>query len=117
MLRQCTRSGKRKEAKMAKKTPKETDYEVTEGNIFAALGRKNADELLARAELLDKVGSLIENSGLSQSEVAEKLGITQPKVSMLVNGRLSEFGTDTLLHYLSILGEVKIHVQGRNLQT
>ncbi len=91
---------------------KETDYEVTEGNVFVALGRKNADELLARAELLEKVGTLIENSGLSQSEVAEKLGITQPKVSMLVNGRLSEFGTDTLLHYLSILGcEVKIHVK------
>lgn len=33
----------------------ETNYEVTEGNIFAALGRKNPDELLARAELLDKL--------------------------------------------------------------
>lgn len=91
---------------------KETDYEVTEGNVFAALGRKNSDELLARAELLDKVSTLIENSGLSQSEVAIKLGITQPKVSMLVNGRISEFGTDTLLHYLFILGcEVKISVK------
>lgn len=91
---------------------KETNYEVTEGNIFAALKRKNSDELLARAELLDKVGTLIENCGLSQIEVAKKLGISQPKVSMLVNGRLSEFGTDTLLHYLSILGcEVKIHVK------
>jgi len=91
---------------------KEADYEVTEGNVFAALGRKNSDELLARAELLDKVSTLIENSGLSQSEVAKKLGITQPKVSMLVNGRLSEFGTDTLLHYLSMLGcEVKIRVK------
>lgn len=91
---------------------KEMDYEVTEGNVFAALGRKNADELLARAELLDKVSTLIENSGLSQSEVAKKLGITQPKVSRLVNGRLSEFGTDTLLHYLSILGcKVEIRVK------
>ena len=91
---------------------KEADYEVTEGNVFAALGRKNSDELLARAELLDKVSTLIENSGLSQSEVAKKLGVTQPKVSMLVNGRLSEFGTDTLLHYLSLLGcEVKIRVK------
>lgn len=91
---------------------KEADYEVTEGDVFAALGRKNSDELLARAELLDKVSTLIENSGLSQSEVAKNLGITQPKVSMLVNGHLSEFGTDTLLHYLSILGcEIKIHVK------
>lgn len=55
------------------KMAKEVDYEVTKGNVFAALGRKNPDELLARAELLDKVSTLIENSGLSQSEVAEKL--------------------------------------------
>lgn len=91
---------------------KEKKYEVTEGNVFASLGRKNSDELLARADLLDKVSTLIQNSGLSQAEVAKKLGITQPKVSMLVNSRLSEFGTDTLLHYLFILGcEVKIKVK------
>lgn len=74
--------------------------------------KENEDELLVRAELLDKVGTLIENSGLTQIEVSEKLGITQPKVSMLVNGRLSEFGTDTLMYYLCILGcEIKIHVK------
>jgi predicted XRE-type DNA-binding protein len=90
---------------------KETDYEVTEGNVFEAIGKKNSDELLVRSDLLDQVGSLIEKSGLLQSQVAKKLGITQPKVSMLVNGLLSEFSTDTLLHYLSILGcKVEIHV-------
>lgn len=90
---------------------KKLDYEVTEGNIFAAIGRPNADELLARAKLLDKVSSLIKNSNLSQDEVAKKLGISQPKVSMLVTGRLSQFSSDTLMHYLSILGcEVKIRV-------
>lgn len=91
---------------------KQTDYEVTEGNVFAALGRKNSDELLARAKLLDRVSTLIRNSGLSQQAVAKKLGITQPKVSMLVRGYLSEFSTDSLLHYLSILGcEVEIRVK------
>ncbi len=91
---------------------KEKDYEVTEGNVFAALGRENSDELLARAKLLDQVSTLIKNSKFSQQEVAKKLGITQPKVSMLVTGRLSQFSTDTLLHYLSILGcEVEIRVK------
>ncbi len=83
---------------------KETDYEVDEGNIFAAIGRKDADELVARSELLDEVGNLIEKSGLTQHQAAKKLGIKQSKVSMLINGHLSEFSTDTLLHYLSILG-------------
>lgn len=91
---------------------KEKDYEVTTGNIFADLGLEQPDELLARAKLLDQVSSLIKKSGLSQREVSEKLGITQPMVSKLVTGRLSAFGTDSLLHYLSILGcEVEIRVK------
>ena len=66
---------------------KELDYKVTKGNVFAALGRDQADELLARAQLLDRVSTHIKNSGLSQKEVAKKLGIGQPKVSKLVKGR------------------------------
>ena len=91
---------------------KEIEYEVDEGNIFAAIGRKDADELVARSELLDEVGDLIEKSGLTQHQVAKKLGIKQSKVSMLVNGHLSEFSTDILLHYLAILGcKVEIRVR------
>lgn len=93
-------------------TKKEADYEITLDNIFAVLGCDQPDELLARAKLLDQVGTLIKNSRLSQKAVAKKLGVTQPKVSMLVTGRLSEFSTDTLLHYLSLLGcEVEIRVK------
>ena len=91
---------------------RETDYEVDEENVFAAIGRKDAAELVARSELLDEVGTLIEKSGLLQNEVAKKLGIKQSKVSMIVNGHLSEFSTDTLLHYLAILGcKVEIRVR------
>ena len=91
---------------------KESDYEVDETNIFAAIGRKDESELIARSELLDQVGNLIEKSGLTQQEVAKKLGIKQSKVSMLVNGHLSEFSTDTLLHYLAVLGcKVEIRIR------
>ena len=91
---------------------KDKDYEVSTDNIFEDLGLDQPDELLARAKLLRQVSALIKNSGLSQQEVAKRLGVTQPKVSMLVSGRLSAFSTDTLLHYLSILGcEVEIRVR------
>lgn len=97
---------------MTRAKERETDYEVSEENIFAAIGRKDANELAARSELLDEVGDLIEKSGLSQKEAAKKLGIKQSKVSMLVNGHLSEFSTDTLLHYLAILGcQVEIRLK------
>ena len=50
---------------------KEPDYEVTEGNIFEALGKEQSEELLARAKLLHQVSGLIKKSGLSQQEVAK----------------------------------------------
>ena len=100
------------------KEKEKLEYEVTEGNIFAALGRKNADELLTRAELLDQVSSLIKKSGLTQHEVAKKLNISQSKVSMLVTGRLSQFSADSLLQYLSILGcEVEIRIKKPRTRT
>jgi predicted XRE-type DNA-binding protein len=101
---------RKKRKKMTKE--KESNYEFDEENIFAAVGRKDAGELVARSELLDEVGDLIEKSGLTQHEIAKKLGIKQSKVSMLVNGHLSEFSTDTLLHYLAVLGcKVEIRVR------
>src|SRR3989338_4397812 len=94
---------------------KETDYEIDEKNVFAAIGRKDADELVARSELLDEVSDLIEKSGLTQHQVAKKLGIKQSKVSMLINGHLSEFSTDTLLHYLAVLG-CRVEIRVRKLR-
>lgn len=81
-------------------------------DIFADLGLPNADELFARANLLHKVRDLIKASKLSQTEVAKKLGISQPKVSILISGKLSAVSSDSLLNYLSILGcEVQIRVK------
>lgn len=89
-----------------------TEWEITEGNIFAELGLDEPEELLARAKLLMEVSKLIKASKLSQQEVAKKLGISQPKVSHLMKGKLASFSTESLLHYLSILGcEVQIKVK------
>lgn len=97
---------------MVKQIKEHPEYEISSGNVFADLGLDQSEELLARSKLLNDVSTLIKNSGLSQKEVAEKLRISQPKVSMLVSGQLSAFSTDTLIHYLSILGcEVQIKVK------
>ena len=91
---------------------KNKKHAVTVDNIFADLGLDQPSELLARAKLLCEVGKLVKASKLSQRDVAEKLGITQPKVSLLVSGRLSAFSTETLLHYLAILGcDIQIRVK------
>lgn len=88
------------------------DYDVTEGNVFADLGLDQPQELLARSKLLTEVCKLIRSSKRTQKEIATELGITQSKVSLLMQGRLSAFSTETLMHYLSLLGcNVDIRVQ------
>jgi len=57
------------------------DNDVSSGNVFADLGLENSEELFARAQLMHQLGLLIKSSKLSQKQIAERLGITQPKVS------------------------------------
>src|SRR5690348_6663964 len=86
--------------------------DVTTDNIFADLGLDQPEELLARAKLMHEVGMLIKASKLTQKEIAKKLGISQPKVSMLVSGQLAAFSNDTLIHYLYLIGcDVKITIK------
>jgi|CXWL01.1.fsa_nt_gi predicted XRE-type DNA-binding protein len=82
------------------------NVQVTEGsgNVFADLGRPDAEELQAKAMLTSEIARLLKKKGLIQSEAAALLHITQPKVSNLLRGKLSEFSTDTLRRYLNALG-------------
>lgn len=89
---------------------------ISTDNIFADLGLKNAEELRARSDLMSEVVSLIRNSGLSQKEIAKILGISAPKVSALMTGKINDFSNDTLVHYLTLLGcniEIRVLPQHR----
>lgn len=83
----------------------EIPVHTSSGNIFADLGRPDAEEALARIRLAKQIAEIIERQGLSQAEAAELMGIDQPKVSALVRGRLSGFSTDRLLRCLMLLGQ------------
>ena len=84
---------------------------ITTDNIFADLGLKNAEELRARSDLMSELVSIIRKSRLSQKEIAEILGISAPKVSALMTGKINDFSNDTLVNYLTLLGcNVEIRV-------
>ena len=92
--------------------PEENQVEVSSGNIFADLGLSNPEERLLKAELVRKISEIITKLNLTQVQVAEILGIDQPKVSLLIRGRLSGFSTDRLMDYLNKLGsDVEITVK------
>jgi predicted XRE-type DNA-binding protein len=81
------------------------------GNVFADLGLPDADDLMAKANLALHIRRTIEDRKLTQVQAAGLLGLDQPKVSSIINGRLDGFSTDRLMRFLNDLGcDVKISV-------
>ena len=76
------------------------------GNVFTDMGfpREEAAHLLIRADLMIQATALIEERGLTQKQAAKALGVTQPRISDLVRGRIELFSIDTLVDMLSRLG-------------
>ena len=87
------------------------------GNVFADLGLKNAEERLAKVKLALKINQIIEKRKLKQVAAAKILGINQPKISALANGRLKEFSMERLIEFLNKLDqdvEIIIHAKPKN---
>ena len=76
---------------------------ASSGNVFADLGLPRPEERLAKAGLVLEIERVLRNRGLSQAEAAKILGIDQPKVSALRNGRLSGFSVERLIRFLNAL--------------
>ena len=90
-------------------------FEESSGNVFADLGLKDSDQLMARAQIGYYVFRILEDRKLKQREIAEILGIAQPEVSHLMNGHFSRFTTDKLLDFLKRLDQkVMIRVSRRH---
>jgi len=84
------------------------------GNVFRDLGfsAEEAENLRIRSELMARLTRVIEDEGLRQAEAAQLLGVTQPRVSDLVRGRIDVFSIDTLVKMLSRAG-VRVTVTAR----
>ena len=76
------------------------------GNVFRDLGfrRDEAEHLLVRADIMIQVQKLIASRRLKQRGAAKILGVTQPRVSDLLRGRIDLFSTDALIDMLARLG-------------
>ena|SRR5450759_1040486 len=80
------------------------------GNVFADVGLP--DEYLAKAELVAGIQEAINRTKTKQIQVAHKLGIDQPRVSALLNGRLDLFSMERLMQFARKLGNsVEISVR------
>lgn len=100
---------------MKKKTDSRfADTRVIEGsgNVFVDLGFDEAEaEVMAlRVELMARLREWLATEGLTQAEAAERLQVTQPRVSALVKGAWKDFSVDMLL---TLAARANLHPQLR----
>jgi predicted XRE-type DNA-binding protein len=69
-----------------------------------------AENMRLRSTLMMALKDHIVRSGLSQSEAAKLLGVTQPRISDLMRGKIELFGLDTLVN---MIGAAGLHVEMR----
>jgi predicted XRE-type DNA-binding protein len=74
-------------------------------NVYAGLGRADADVMLVKAQLASKIADLIKRRRLTQMEAARLFGMPQPKVSAMLNGRFRGISEEKMMRYLLALGQ------------
>lgn len=81
-------------------------------NVLLDLGFDDAEELSAKAALALKLNEVIDRRGLSQTETAAIIGMTQPKVSQVRRYKLQNISLERLMQALVSLDQrVEIVVQ------
>ena len=75
-----------------------------DGNIFADLGLPAPEERLAKSRLVAVMLRSIRELGLTQTAAAKRMGITQPKLSNLLRGRLDGVSEAKIADCLRMLG-------------
>ena len=74
------------------------------GNVFADLGRPDADTHLLKAELVTRIDEIVRERRLTQAQAADLLGLSQPDVSRLLRGNFRDYSVERLLRLLIALG-------------
>ncbi|MCX7361950.1 MAG: helix-turn-helix transcriptional regulator [Alphaproteobacteria bacterium] len=99
---------------MVKKREARIPVTAGSGNVFADIGLPEPDEELTKAQLASHIRQAIKRKRLTQVAAAAHMGIDQPKVSALLNGRLANFSSDRLMRLLTALGQdVEITVRAK----
>jgi len=92
----------------------ESAIEPSSGNVFEDVGftRQEAVSLELRSFLAFRLEEFIKTEALTQCQAAAFFGVSQPRISNLVRGRIDLFSLDTLVDMLTRAG-VRIEVRLR----
>ena len=102
---------------MDKKRAAEIRVTASSGNVFADIGLAEPEEELTKAQLANHIRQAIKRRRLTQVAASALMGVDQPKVSALFNGRLANFSSDRLMRLLTALGQdvdITVRTKPRN---
>ena len=71
---------------------------------------EQAANLRARSDLMRAIAQIVVSHGWTQSDAAQRCGITQPRMNDLLRGRLSRFSLDALVNIAAALGQ-RVHLE------
>jgi predicted XRE-type DNA-binding protein len=74
---------------------------------------EEAENMKLRSALLTALKNHIARSEMNQAEAAKLFGVTQPRVSDLMRGKINLFGLDTLVNMAAAAG---LHIEMRILE-
>jgi predicted XRE-type DNA-binding protein len=87
------------------------EIEASSGNVYKDLGFKNPEAMRARARIVAEIVRIIRARRMTQTAAGKALGLSQPKVSALLNGHFQGYSQERLIGLLNRLGcDVKIVV-------
>src|SRR5258708_21352260 len=90
---------------MVKKRKADIPVTASSGNVFADLRFTEPEEELTKAQLASHIRQVIKRRRLAQVAAATLMGVDQPKISALLNGRLANFSSERLMRLLTALGQ------------
>ncbi len=76
------------------------EIEVGSGNVFADLGLGDAPALKLKAAIAAQINSILRHRRLTQVQASKLLGLPQPKISALKNGKLRGLSLEKLLEIM-----------------
>ena len=80
-------------------------FEISSGNVFADIGFENAEEMIAKSNLILAIARTIKARGLTQSKASGIVCVDQPTLSKLLRGQTLSFTLDRLSNILTLLGQ------------
>ena len=70
-----------------------------------------AQNMKLRSAMMTSLCDYIKSEGITRKQAAKKLGVTQPRISDLVRGRIDLFAIDSLVNMLTLAGlRIEIHI-------